>query len=288
MTKSQTFDQNFFKERTLVVASKHNKEQVIVPMLSKAFSLKEFVISPIDTDKFGTFSGEKERTLSPLETARIKCKEALLQSNHDLVIASEGSFGPHPTYPFLVADDELLLLWDKRNNIEIWAREVSSDTNFGGRKIDNLQMLLSFANQTLFPKHSLILKDSKDGFKYLKKGISNWTELVQSASSLLKMYDSIYVETDMRASYNPSRMKVIEKTAHKLLQKLNSLCEKCSAPGFGLNRIINGLRCEQCGTPTNLPLIAIHSCLVCKHEQENHYPKCKKTADPLHCDVCNP
>ena len=57
-------------------------------------------------------------------------------SNCDLGVASEGSFGAHPSLFFASADDELLIFIDKKNNLEIIARELSMETNFNGREIE--------------------------------------------------------------------------------------------------------------------------------------------------------
>jgi hypothetical protein len=43
-----------------------------------------------------------------------------------------------------------------------------------------------------------------------------------------------YVETDMRAMYNPSRMTVIQNATKKLVEKINSCCPNCNIPGFGI------------------------------------------------------
>jgi hypothetical protein len=41
-----------------------------------------------------------------------------------------------------------------------------------------------------------------------------------------------FVETDMRAMYNPSRMTVIQNATKK--EKINSCCPHCNIPGFGI------------------------------------------------------
>ena len=56
-------------------------------------------------------------------------------ANCDLAVASEGSFGPHPTIYFVHADDEFLLFIDKKNDLEIIVRELSTVTNFNGSEI---------------------------------------------------------------------------------------------------------------------------------------------------------
>jgi len=42
----------------------------------------------------------------------------------------------------------------------------------------------------------------------------------------------VFIETDVRAHANPTRMKNIEKATHDLISKLNSTCPNCGAPGF--------------------------------------------------------
>jgi hypothetical protein len=51
-----------------------------------------FVNENFDTDLLGTFTGEIERKLDPIATARQKCLLAMKLSNCDLGVASEGSF----------------------------------------------------------------------------------------------------------------------------------------------------------------------------------------------------
>jgi hypothetical protein len=38
---------------------------------------------------------------------------------------------------------------------------------------------------------------------------------------LLEKFNNLYVETDMRAMYNPSRMTVIQNATKKLVEKIN-------------------------------------------------------------------
>ena len=93
---------------------KHRKEQVIAPILEEAFSVKCFVNESFDTDMLGTFSGEVERKHDPVSTARLKCLKAMKLNNCDLGIASEGSFGSHPSIVFANANDEFLIFIDKK------------------------------------------------------------------------------------------------------------------------------------------------------------------------------
>jgi hypothetical protein len=98
-----------FKGRNLIIATKHSKEKVIAPIVEKELGVKCFVSLDLDTDLLGTFTGEIERKDDPVTSARNKCLMSMELTNCDLAIASEGSFGPHPTLYFIPADDEILV-----------------------------------------------------------------------------------------------------------------------------------------------------------------------------------
>ncbi len=147
-----------FKNRKLLIATKHKKESVIAPILEKELGVICFTDDHFDTDQYGTFSGEIERINDPITTLKNKCLSAMEQNNCDLAVSSEGSFGPHPTLFFANADDEFLIFIDKKNNIEIIVRELSTSTNFSGKEINSKNELMDFAQKIGFPSHGLILK----------------------------------------------------------------------------------------------------------------------------------
>lgn len=277
-----------FNDRRLVIATKHNKENVIAPLLEDAFGVSCFVIDGFDTDTLGTFTGEIERELDPIATARQKCLMAMKASNCDLGIASEGSFGAHPSIVFANADDEFLILIDTKNNLEIIARELSLDTNFNGKKITSENELFDFAETVKFPSHGLILKPSKGDNTNVIKGIITQVQLEDAFHTLMKSSVSIYVETDMRAMYNPSRMMVIATATRKLVDKIKSNCPECQTPGFSVTDVKNGLECDLCGAPTKSILSLIYSCQKCDVTKEALYPHNKTKEDPMYCDYCNP
>jgi hypothetical protein len=61
-----------FKGRSLLIATKHKKEEVIAPIFERELGVKCFVSADFDTDELGTFSGEIERKFDPITTARKK------------------------------------------------------------------------------------------------------------------------------------------------------------------------------------------------------------------------
>jgi hypothetical protein len=277
-----------FKDRTLFIATKHHKEKVIAPILEKELGVKCVVHPSFDTDLFGTFSGEIEREEDPLTTAKKKCIYAMEAHKCDLALASEGSFGSHPSAFFIPADDEILILLDKKNELEIKIREISTETNFGGKEVSTENELLEFANSIGFPSHGLILKKAENDLDEIKKGITDSHFLLETFNQFISKSKSVWVETDMRAMYNPKRMKVIEKATLKLVDRIKTLCPECQSPGFGITDAKKGLPCQRCGLPTNTTLSYVYSCQKCEHSQEELYPNQKTSEDPKFCDYCNP
>lgn len=279
---------NIFQNRKLVIATKHNKQKVIAPLLEEQLGVKCFVPENFDTDILGTFTGEIERETDPLTAARKKCLMAMDLTDCDLGMASEGSFGPHPFMFFLPADDEILFFADRKNGLEIFARHVSHETNFGGQTVKSITELKEFAIRSKFPSHGLILRKCHEENTGLIKGITDWETLTQSFDVLNKQYGEVFAETDMRAMYNPTRMSVIAKAAQKLVDKIHATCPQCDLPGFGIMDAKLGLPCELCGMPTRSVLSYIYRCLKCGYSKEQFYPTGKNCEDPRFCDQCNP
>lgn len=277
-----------WKDRKLLIATKHLKELVIAPILEKELGVDCFVAEGFDSDELGTFTGEIERIYDPITTARKKCQMAMQRFNCDLAVASEGSFGPHPSVFFVPADDEFLLFIDKKNELEIVVRELSTDTNFNSAEIKSVNELKDFAASARFPSHGLILRKSKNEFSEISKGITDWKTLFEAYHKLSQSQGSVYIETDMRAMFNPTRMKVIEQATVQLANKINSLCPQCKAPGFSVTKNQPGLPCELCDLPTKSTLSLISECQKCSFAQESSFPEGKTKENPIYCDHCNP
>jgi hypothetical protein len=277
-----------FQNRKLVIATKHQKESVIAPIIEKELGVICFINEDFDTDTLGTFTGEIERKLDPISTVREKCIKAMDLSNCDMGVASEGSFGPHPSLFFVSADDEFLIFIDRKNNLEIIVRELSISTNFNGKQIQNKKELIEFSNLVHFPTHALILRKSKEETIDIHKGIADIKTLKKAFNDLSSKHNTVYAETDMRAMYNPTRMSVIENASEKLVQKIKSTCPQCQTPGFGIADAKKGLECSLCGSPTNSTLSYIYMCQHCQFKKEAMYPHKKTTEDPAYCDYCNP
>jgi hypothetical protein len=280
--------ERFFSGRQLIIATRHNKNLFIAPMLAERLKIQSFTPADLDTDAFGTFSGEVERLQSPVEVARSKCELAMDKYGYDLALASEGSFGPHPEIGFLPLNQELLLLSDKKNKREYVIRHHSLNTNFSASLISTEQELQHFSEAALFPSHALILRKNKEEPLAITKGIVSPDQLTSVFRDLLSRFGQVYVETDMRALYNPTRMSVIQEATEKLIQLLQSCCPSCKSPGYAIVEAIAGLPCSQCGSATRSTLAHLFRCADCQYEEHKKYPQQKQVEDPGYCNYCNP
>jgi len=277
----------YFKGKSLLVATRHGKEQVLGPLFSEKLGLHCLEVPPIDTDRLGTFSGETERPGDILETAQLKAALGYEACPADLVLVSEGSFGPHPAIPFVASDLELLYLVESETG-RFWRSDyLSTDTNFAARRIENLRDLREFAQEIGFPEHAIILKASQHDFGVLFKGLQDSVALETAAKSLWASHGSVWAETDMRAHLNPTRMGVLAKAAEKMISRLQTACPNCQLPGFAGGQLVAGLPCGWCQRPTRLPLYESTLCSFCGHSERTMHPH-GAVADPANCAYCNP
>jgi hypothetical protein len=277
-----------YENRKMVLLTQHEKEKAIKNAIEKETGCELVVESGFDTDKFGTFSREIKRPKSQLDTARMKIKKAIKLFKADLAIASEGSFGSHPYAP-IPWNVELVLLYDKKENFELFGVYEGPETNLRHLRTDSLDEALKFAQDIGFPQHFVIIRPDDEFSKKIIKDIKQIDQLKDAFYWCQKNSHSnqVFIETDMRAHANPTRMKNIEKATHDLLSKLMNLCPDCGAPGFIIKKVVTGLPCELCGTSSDMALKYIFSCHKCNYISEQLYPK-GQFAPAQYCDYCNP
>lgn len=275
----------------LGVATIHGKEQVIGPVLEQALGLSGYSAIPdADTDRFGAFSGEVQRTLDPLAACEAKARHGAEVSGLDLVVASEGSFGPCPPAPFIPCDEEFLVLFDARDGRIFHHRHVSLETVFGGEACTNWAQANAFADRMKFPSHHLVVR-AREKWKHgdaVLKGIRNEYVFRGAVEGMLEQHGSCWVETDMRAMANPTRMRVIAGTAVRFAAELTTTCPVCQACWFRITHPLAGLPCELCGWPTASMRAYLHACWACAHTESRPRPDGKRNEEPQHCGNCNP
>eukprot|EP01038_Epipyxis_sp_PR26KG_P004002 gene4002-5729_t len=263
----------------------HQKERVLAPLFESTFGLQCFTTVHLNTDEFGTFSGEIERIKSPLETARQKCLRAVELTSCDLVLASEGSFGAHPVAGFVPMNEELLLFLDVKNNLEIAVKHVSTQTNFGSTVAHNLEDVYAFTEAAKFPEHAVIVREPSG--QVIRKGVNDLRELLNIFSDSRQKYDSVTIESDMRAQFNPTRMHNIYNCGKKLVSSIQSKCPECAWPGFSVSKVISGLPCENCSMPTKSTLKHVYVCKCCGFTKEKNNPHGKVAEEAVFCDFLN-
>ncbi len=281
-----------YRGATIILPTKHSKSLAVVPPFWSHLNadVLEYVT---DTDQLGTFSGEIEREGSALDCARQKCELAfeLIGEQIEFSIASEGSFGPHPLIPFLARDQEILYFIDRKRNFHLHMVYASEKTNYQAKAVGTLDELQDFAMSAQFPSHALVLRPNDRSSKdHLYKGIVDKSLLKTSfEKAMIASGDRlVWVETDMRAQFNPSRMAIIGELADRMARRLATSCPSCHAPGWGLVNTENGLVCEGCGQQTDMILHEIHGCVLCSHMETRPRPDGLQVAPQMYCQFCNP
>lgn len=265
------------------IVTKHGKEEALQRALP--FPNAKVVCFNANTDIYGTFSPEKPREMSLKET--LKAKSNLIDKKDvRLIISSEGSFGPHPECPFLNLDHEILYFHDRDLNIEHFVEEFSMETNLAEKSFSSIEGVYEFLKLVQFPSHAVIIFNKN--LSFIRKGIREELEMRSALEECWSNGDEAIIQTDMRANYNPTRMRIIELAANKLFQHLKSLCPSCFSPCFAPVEYVRGLNCQICGRETNCIKEVIYCCVKCGHKESNQSSEEKKLADPGFCDFCNP
>ncbi|MBD2294086.1 hypothetical protein H6G06_11430 [Anabaena sphaerica FACHB-251] len=281
-----------FNNRVAVLATMHHKEKVIAPLLQQGLGIQVIVPQNFNTDTFGTFTREIKRPDTQIATAKLKAEKALEITGETIAIASEGSFAPHPSFPYIYANREIIVFLDQENELEIIGEVFSTETNFNHQVVNNLQAVEAFALKVGFPEHGLVIwfENSNNNNPEVIKGITTKEKLQESVNFALNNAQdgNLHIETDMRALYNPKRMKNIEKATQDLLNKINSCCPQCSTPGFSISEKLTGLPCEICHQPTLLIMAVNYQCRKCNFQEKILYPDGKRFAEPGLCNYCNP
>jgi hypothetical protein len=142
----------------VLLASRHGKERAMARPFRQGLGLELVVADQIDTDDFGTFTGERPRPADAAATCRLKAEAALDATGASLGLASEGSFGPHPAIPFLPLAIEWMTFVDRRRDLVISERLEGAPTNFSHSLIAAGADPGSWLERIGFPAHGVIVR----------------------------------------------------------------------------------------------------------------------------------
>jgi hypothetical protein len=278
---------NPYQRIQISLLTQHGKEKVIAPEFKKGLGAEILLIDHFNTDELGTFTRDIPRYGSQLDAARRKAHIGMEIGNTKYGIASEGVFSQDPYSGIMPINHEIIVFIDSIEKIEIIGEARSAAMNHHA-SIKTWNELLQFAKLNQFPRHHLVLRPDHQDHPAFAKGIKNLTQLEESFHEAMKLSKKkrIFIEHDLRAFANPTRMKNIKEATKNLILKMKSLCPKCHAPGFWQSRNEIGLPCAICEMPSNQIKAKIYTCLKCDYEKKE-YVKDKK-ADPAKCNLCNP
>jgi hypothetical protein len=271
----------------VAVATKHGKLSQIAPAFD---GLKEWQLelAPIDTDEFGTFSGEVERTLSPRETVIEKAKAGARSLGLDYGIASEGTIGAHPHLPFINSDYELMAFVCLSEDVAVVESYLSADINAYTQDVSHSSDLEEIFRSLDLPNHAAnIVVETKLGRQVLK-GFTDMHEV----QKIIEQYladdtKSVRVESDFRAMNSPSRQANIAICAQRLALRVGANCPECSHFGWGRVGYEYGLPCVSCGLMNESVANAEKlGCPSCDFVELNEFAQ--EAIDPSRCEFCNP
>ena len=279
-----------FNNRKALLVTMHGKEVVLGNYLKETFNITLDVTRNINTDQFGSFSGEIERKVIPQYAAKQKISAALKNYEHEIIIASEGSFFQHPANPFIQVNNEFILLMDRKNEIAIEAQWTSSNVKYFKKSFSNDVQAYDFCIKNGFPNYGVLLKANTLAINPLIIKDSNTESDLKKAICILineSISGEIEVESDMRAHRNPTRMKNISIAAQQLVNNMQRQCPECLALGYSIKSSIPGLECAHCTFPSNETKGYLYHCKSCAH-QEIKPIQTEQKADPTYCPKCNP
>ncbi len=277
--------------RPVVLATKHGKEGCIARPFRAALGLEVRVPVDLDTDILGTFTGEIDRVGSPREVAIRKARLGMSALGESLGIANEGSFIPHPQFPWVYVDHEVMVFVDEERGLELCESYLTTDTNFGHYSAATDEGLEEFVCNSKFPSHGLIVRRNDEIHpEFLFKGITERVSLIKAihACATSSCDGLARIETDMRAHQNPTRRKAIRRLAFRLARRIATPCPNCESPGWGFEDTVAGLPCGECGTPTTLAQFEIFRCWRCRFERKYDRRDGLLNADARDCPQCNP
>lgn len=271
----------------------HAKEQVLAPLLRDRLGLALEVPARIDTDRFGTFTGEIPRAGNMREAAVEKARHGMHLLDLALGVASEGSYGAHPNVPFAVAGVELVVLVDDERGLVVCEQVLAEDTNYAHLLVrGDGDELDGFLARIRFPHHAVVVQpgDQPRAGAPLFKGITSRDALARAIARCRAVSANGHarVLTDMRAHCNPTRMQAIRRAGERLAERIGCACPGCGAPGYRVVEVTGGLPCRACGTPGSLASHRVLGCVACARRERRAVEGAREGADPMWCPSCNP
>ena len=270
----------------------HGKEVAIAPTFADRLGLTIEVAPNLDTDVFGTFTGETPRAGTIRETAVAKARLGMAATGLSIGIASEGSYGPNPFIPFVPGGVEMMVLVDDESGIVVDEHLIDHAPVHQHQVTRDIGEMSAFLERIRFPEHAVIVRANvaPNGDAPIFKGVRTLSLLAAAiADSAAGSQDGFaLVQTDMRAHMNPTRMAAIARLAASLCTRIATSCPACGSPGYGQVDVEAGLPCRRCGAASELVKYEIFGCISCRRHERRALSDGRTHADPRQCSKCNP
>lgn len=271
----------------IAMGTMHRKEEQVAPAFAQELGARVIAPAGIDTDQFGTFTGDVSRTLTPLEAATAKARLAMRVAGVHYGLASEASYDAW--FGTLPMHEEILLFVDDTRDIRVVEGVNVCGAPGAPRLVDGAEEAMAAARGYGFPSQGVAVKATvADRLRVFGKGITDPAELTATVTAAVATADGgrAWLEPDLRAHHNPSRRQVIADLARRLARRLATPCPGCACPGYGKVAAREGLPCQACGCPTGLIAADIHGCAACEHRHT--VARSGPPAEPRFCPRCNP
>jgi len=280
--------EQLYRGARIALLTQHGKERVLAPVFASGLGARLVVAEGFDTDALGTFTREVDRAGTQLEAARRKAEIAIELSGADIGLGSEGAFVPGP-FGLGSWNIEALVLVDRVRGIEVVGRAGAAGRHLHAT-VRSTDELAAFAARAGFPEHGLVVRPNDERDPRIVKGLVSAAALDAAFAEAQRWSKdgAVFVESELRAHLNPTRMSVIGEAGRDLVTRLSTACPSCGSPGFGVVGQIQGLPCADCGAPTRHPIADELGCVRCGHRAERALRDGAESADPGVCDYCNP
>ncbi|WP_343573985.1 DUF6671 family protein [Mycobacterium sp.] len=271
----------------MAIGTRHGKQHQLAPAFADVLGARLITPPDLDTDRFGTFSGERPRTLPARDAARAKAHLAMSAADTPYGLATEATYGPLPGTGW-PGHEEIALFVDDTRNLEIIEGLRIQSVPGSSRRVRAAADLPDPISQGWPAQACIVRPSSGDDTAAITKGINDIRQLSAAiAIAAARSTDGhAIVEPDLRAHHNPTRQAALIRLARALADRLATACPRCATPGYGRIDVERGLACRICATQTDLPRAEIHGCARCP--QRHSHPLPTTAADPRWCPTCNP
>ncbi|MEJ2792041.1 DUF6671 family protein [Iodobacter sp. LRB] len=254
--------------------------------MAKLLGVRLWSPPDLDTDQFGTFSGDVARPGTPVEMLHAKialCRSVL---PNPIMVASEGSYAQHPLFRCVALAHEWMIWDDAANGFQLIEHKAAITPHYYAAMLENVAELELLLQRCGWPKLAVTVHPADlnlPSYKGLQTGadIQAAIETLQAAGA-----KKIQIATDMRANLHPYRQRTIRHLAAKLARRVRTACPQCHQFGFGQRHTESGLECADCRTPSNQLKAICRRCEFCDYRKYTW--RAAGQADPFYCPYCNP